>query len=477
MALVIAPQPWLIFLDDLGALVPNGQLAIYAAGTTTPATVYADSAGTAHPWPITLDGAGRVPGGLYLDAGIAYKVVLHAPKIGSVNLTGAIIKSQDNVFDDGGTGGTVPNHAPTHNAGGSDPITALDAAVLTQGTIPDARLSVNVLKHAAGYPGNTTNFLRADGAFAVPPGSAGFVPPLQQVGNVIANTTADGADTGYTGIAGGGGAGQTRGAVVNVLGNEHPTNPGEVHIGMGPNGHLYLFNDGGAIVAQVDGAGNLIVSGVAGNVALKTVMNLFTASQVLSLASPYWLWSDTGGAVDAKNWRLLAQSGVLYVQALNDAQNVSQALFAFDRAGNFSLPGQLTAQGQPTAFVAMNTPGAVPIGSIFTFTFDTIGYSVGNTWSAGNPTIFYAHTAGTYAITAEIVWSYSNVGTRMIRFLRNSAVPFGLTVVNTTRDEQTCQVTTSQVLMNAGDYIQLQVKHNSDVPLSVSGSMRWVKIG
>jgi hypothetical protein len=31
--------------------------------------------------------------------------------------------------------------------------------------------------------------------------------------------------------------------------------------------------------------------------------------------------------------------------------------------------------------------------------------------------------------------------------------------------------------MNAGDYIQLQVKHNSDVPLSVSGSMRWVKIG
>jgi hypothetical protein len=252
---------------------------------------------------------------------------------------------------------------------------------------------------------------------------------------------------------------------------------GAVILQLGPAGNVNVLNSGGATVATIDGLGNLTITGTAGNVALKTVMNLFTASQVLSLASPYWLWSDTGGAVDAQNWRILGQSGVLYVQALNDAQSVSQALFAFDRAGNFSLPGQLTASGQPSAFIAMNTPGGVPIGAIFTFTFDTVGYNVGNTWSAGNPTIFYAHVAGTYTITAEIVWSYSNVGTRMMRFLRNSAVPFGLTVVNTTRDEQTCQVTTSQMLMNAGDYIQLQVKHNSDVPLSVSGSMRWVKIG
>ena len=42
MALVISPQPWLVLLDDAGRPVPNGQLAVYEAGTSTPVTVYAD---------------------------------------------------------------------------------------------------------------------------------------------------------------------------------------------------------------------------------------------------------------------------------------------------------------------------------------------------------------------------------------------------------------------------------------------------
>lgn len=64
-----------------------------------------------------------------------------------------------------GTSGYYAHHA-THEPGGADAITALDAGILTQGALSDARLSINVLKYSGGYPGGTVNFLRADGAFA-----------------------------------------------------------------------------------------------------------------------------------------------------------------------------------------------------------------------------------------------------------------------------------------------------------------------
>ncbi len=92
----LAPSPWLIFLDDDGVIVPDGQLAIYAAGTTTPATVYKTSSGTAHAFPIDLNGFGRVPDGLYLVPGSSYKFVLHLPMV-TVDLDGAIVKTQDNI--------------------------------------------------------------------------------------------------------------------------------------------------------------------------------------------------------------------------------------------------------------------------------------------------------------------------------------------------------------------------------------------
>src|SRR6187399_2505619 len=92
----LAPQPWLIFLDDSGIYLPGGQLAIYVSGTMTPATTYTSANGTPHPFPITLDGAGRVPGGLYLQPGLNYKFVLHEPQI-EEPLDGGIVRSQDNV--------------------------------------------------------------------------------------------------------------------------------------------------------------------------------------------------------------------------------------------------------------------------------------------------------------------------------------------------------------------------------------------
>lgn len=66
--------------------------------------------------------------------------------------------------------------------------TPLDAAQLT-GAVADARLSANVLKASGGYPGGTTNFLRADGTFAAPPsgggGSGDVVGPASAVDNSI----------------------------------------------------------------------------------------------------------------------------------------------------------------------------------------------------------------------------------------------------------------------------------------------------
>ena len=61
---------------------------------------------------------------------------------------------------------------------GSLGATPLNATNLLTGTVPDVRLSVNVLKHTGGYPGGTVNFLRADGTFAAPAGGGGGIPAL-----------------------------------------------------------------------------------------------------------------------------------------------------------------------------------------------------------------------------------------------------------------------------------------------------------
>src|SRR6187402_939842 len=168
MALVISPSPWLIFLDDDGAPVPNGQLAIYEAGTTTPVTVYTDSLASApHPWPITLDSAGRLPGGLFLIPEVAYKFVLHEPKLATVDLTGAIIKSQDNVM----------GHSGKVNVSGSVP----DSGQLPgTGEPGDAYISAD---DGHLWIWDDVNGIWVDvGAVQGPPGQTGPVGPIGPVG-------------------------------------------------------------------------------------------------------------------------------------------------------------------------------------------------------------------------------------------------------------------------------------------------------
>jgi hypothetical protein len=65
------------FLDNNGEVLSGGLIYTYNAGTTTPLATYTSSLGTiAHPNPIVLDAAGRVPGGeIWLSFGFAYKFI------------------------------------------------------------------------------------------------------------------------------------------------------------------------------------------------------------------------------------------------------------------------------------------------------------------------------------------------------------------------------------------------------------------
>jgi len=84
------------FFDNNGVPLAGGLIYTYAAGTTTPQVTYTTSAGAiAHPNPIVLDSAGRVPGGeLWLVIGLNYKFVLQTS-------TATTIATYDNIYGSG----------------------------------------------------------------------------------------------------------------------------------------------------------------------------------------------------------------------------------------------------------------------------------------------------------------------------------------------------------------------------------------
>ena len=91
------------FFTDDGVPLAGGLIYSYAAGTTTPKTTYTSSSGNiAHPNPIVLNSAGRVPGGeIWLTLG-GYKFILAT----STNVT---IATYDNVFSVAGDFNLVSN--------------------------------------------------------------------------------------------------------------------------------------------------------------------------------------------------------------------------------------------------------------------------------------------------------------------------------------------------------------------------------
>lgn len=69
----------------------------------------------------------------------------------------------------GGGGGPPEAHAASHQNGGSDEISVAGLS----GVLADAQTPAthNILSEHNGFPGGTTNFLRADGSFAAPAGT------------------------------------------------------------------------------------------------------------------------------------------------------------------------------------------------------------------------------------------------------------------------------------------------------------------
>lgn len=61
--------------DELGRPLSDGRLYVYAAETTTPQNAYQDSGlAVAHPWPVELDSAGRIPQLYFADGSIKIRL-------------------------------------------------------------------------------------------------------------------------------------------------------------------------------------------------------------------------------------------------------------------------------------------------------------------------------------------------------------------------------------------------------------------
>lgn len=81
------------FFDNNGNVLSGGLIYTYLAGTTTPAATYTDSTGnTAHPNPIVLDSAGKVPSGgeIWVAQGVLFKYVIKTSE-------GVLLNTYDNV--------------------------------------------------------------------------------------------------------------------------------------------------------------------------------------------------------------------------------------------------------------------------------------------------------------------------------------------------------------------------------------------
>jgi hypothetical protein len=110
------------FFDNNGDPLTGGKIYTYQAGTTTPAPTYTSKTGNiAHPNPIILDAAGRVPGGeVWLDYVYLYKFVVKTSDdvlIATYDNVGGSFNASpliENFTGDGATTTFVLNSAPTN---------------------------------------------------------------------------------------------------------------------------------------------------------------------------------------------------------------------------------------------------------------------------------------------------------------------------------------------------------------------------
>ena len=102
---LIMPLPAVQITDAAGAAVSGALYYTWLSGTTTPVSVWTDSALTvAHPWPAVADSAGRLV--VYGDRSVGYKVEARTP-------AGVVLWSQDNVLLPPDVAPPVANSVPT----------------------------------------------------------------------------------------------------------------------------------------------------------------------------------------------------------------------------------------------------------------------------------------------------------------------------------------------------------------------------
>lgn len=353
----------------------------------------------------------------------------------------------------GVTSGAPALHAPTHNTGGSDPITALAGGVITTGTVPDARLSSNVA--------------------------------LKNIDNVfVAQTLADGTvirgpNSWLNFLSTGSGLNLKLWRMINYTdGNfslEAMTDDAQGYVA-----RFFFYRDNSFLAAGGLGATPLnasqLTSGLVPDARLSTniprldAQNYFTgAAQVLNAANPSIYFYDATQGPNQKWYRMWEAGGIFQINATDDAGSPGTPW-------NLNREGVVSASGQPRTYAVRTTPVSIAVGTPYIFVFESAGYNVGNCWSAGTAHVFFANVAGLYTMTAEVNFANNDTGRRLARFMHTSGIYFGTQQIQAVVGAGTAMTISAQYQMAAGEWILLEVTQFGSAAITVNGSMRWVKV-
>lgn len=216
----------------------------------------------------------------------------------------------------------VPTNVPgahhlTHETGGSDPITVLDAAVLTTGVINPARLPATMTPsaHRTSHQSGGTDAIALD-TLSAP----------TDVTTLNASTSAHGLLPKLSGNAAqflaGDGTFQTPPA----------TTPGAHHLTHEPGGADQIATLDGAVLKT----GTINDARLSGNVARRDQANTFGVEP--QVFTRYVRVTNNGAPVDGRLFQVFAGAdGVLYIQAMNDAGSTDQGHLAISRAGDLTV--------------------------------------------------------------------------------------------------------------------------------------------
>lgn len=430
---VIAPYAKLQFLDNSGNPLASGKLYTYAAGTTTPAAVYTDSALTVlHANPVVLDSAGRAT--IYLPATTSFKFTLKTsadvelwtvdniigPFSGVLSITAADVRGLQisraaadaglSIASTGGSGKTWGLVSTTlgefklrDDADGSPNITIGPGEAITLTTTGTVSMPTSVLSMG----GFGTNLFSAGGTGA----------NISRTRNTTAGTGNFAAvDVGNDASA----------LLTRLLATSSTYTPASYLLA---SGSVVEANGvGGLSIAATDAAGDVRI--YTGGSTTPTVSIIETGATTWTSTSPQLLLTESDAAANNKIWDFVASGESLLLRTLTDALSAA-TIFSVERTGgtvdSFTLAATATgntgrynsATLQP-GFLAYNSAiDGVATGG--TVDFDTEVYDEAGNFAADT---FTAPVTGRYHLCATVMFS------------DNSASTYGLRLVTTARTYQ-----------------------------------------